>query len=111
MRWYHRLLISFVCIVAGGASIVPAISNGPLADIVRISLLSFGIFLLVIAFVIWLYRTEDLYVAETPKAEGEWTDDGRSRTEVNQRVLERGRRDTHDTREGLYPTQWPFLRR
>lgn len=116
MRWYHRLLTSLVCVVAGVASIAVAISNGSLADFFLVSLMSIGIVLLVMAFAIWLYEpevygTEDSYIAETPKAEGEWTDDGRSRTEVNQIVLERERRDTRDTREGLYPTVWPFLKR
>jgi len=102
--------------VAGVASMAVANSNGPLAGDFRVSLLLVGIVLLVIAFVIWFYKTdaygtEDSYIAETPKAEGEWTDDGRSRTEVNQIVLERERRDTHDTREGMYPTIWPFTKR
>lgn len=82
MRWYHRLLVSLVCFLAGGGLIVFASSTGIFFFVI---VFGFGIVLLALAIAIWFYRSEAWYHPEMHAKRGDWTDNGHSRDELRRK--------------------------
>lgn len=80
MRWYHRLLISLVCFLAGVGMI--AFAGRTVFFIVASG---FGIVLLALAIAIWFYRSEVWYHPEMHTKQGEWTDNDHSRDELRRK--------------------------
>ena len=80
LRWYHRAVISVVCILVAIDLILMLTSGDFLLDPdLGLFVTGIAILLIIIAIVVWLYRNVPYAEPETPSYPGEWADDGSRR--------------------------------
>lgn len=82
LRWYHRAVVSVVCIlVAIDLTLIATGGHIPVTPDLSIFLTGVAVLLFISAIAVWLYRNEPYLESEIPSSPGEWTDDGSRRTD------------------------------
>ncbi len=77
LRWYHRAVVSVICILVGiDLTLIASGGHIPVTPDLSIFLTGIAVLLFISALVVWLYRKEPYAKSEIPSSPGEWTDDG-----------------------------------